>query len=85
MDEIHVRQKYLATAVSGQTELGHYFGLLGLWCEFATIVICAFSFCLLELGLIPEPLVGEEFATVHTTHGNDHGIYSGRGIRSRQV
>jgi hypothetical protein len=40
---------------------------------------------LLELGLIPEPLVGEEFATVHTTHGNDHGIYSGCGIRSRQV
>ena len=75
MNEINVRQKHLATAVSGETELGHNCGLGCLRQLATTVEIRAFSITLLELGLIPEPLIGKELATVHTAHGNDHCTY----------
>ena len=75
MNEINVRQKHFATAVSGETKLDHHCSLGRLGQIATAIEIRALSITLgLELGLIPEPLIGKELATVHTAHGNDHRI-----------
>ena len=68
-------QEHLAAAVTSESELLHNFGLLGLGYGGA-IEVCALAvgvaLLLLEAALVVQPLIGEQFATVHTAHGNDH-------------
>jgi len=76
MNEINVRQKHFATAVSGEAKLEHHCCLGSLRQLATTVEICALSITLgLELGLIPEPLICKELTTIHTAHGNDHCTY----------
>ena len=68
-------QKYLAAAVSGKTDLLHNLGFLGLGNRSAVEIgalSVAVALELLEALLVVDPLVGQEFSTVHTTDGNDH-------------
>ncbi len=68
-------QEHLATAVTSESELLHNFGLLGLG-DGGTVEVRALAIgialLLLEATLVMEPLIGEQFATVHTADGNDH-------------
>lgn len=73
-------QEYLATAVTGESEFLHNLGLLGLG-HGSAIEVRALSvgvtLFLLKAALVVEPLIGEQFATVHTADGNDHTTLGG--------
>ena len=68
-------QKDLATAVAGESDLFHDFGLFGLGDDGAVeIGALAVGIALefLETLLVVEPFVGEHLTTIHTAYGNNH-------------
>ncbi len=70
-----MRKHYLATTVSSALEFIQdlCFGRVR---DTGSIKVGSFAVCiplfLLESSLKIEPLVGEKFATIHTSYGNDH-------------
>ena len=73
-------EEHLAAAVSGEAELLHNLGLLGLGHRRAVKVgalAVGIALQLLEPLLVMEPLVTEELAAIHASDRNDHSYYSG--------
>jgi hypothetical protein len=68
-------EKHLAAAVSGETDLLHDLGFLGLrYCcavKVGTLAVCI-ALRLLQTLLVVQPLVGQELTAIHTTDWNDH-------------
>ncbi len=68
-------QENLLTAVPRETEFIHDLFLLGLRYAFPVVIgslAVRVTLKLLESALVVEPLVGQELATVHTAHRDDH-------------
>ena len=81
-------QKDFFAAISGESELLHNLGLLGLG-NHRTVKVGAFSVTvalqLLETSLVVKPFIGQKFSTIHASDGNNHFAYYRLRFGSRQI
>jgi len=88
MNQVLVGQEDFATAVSGESELFHDSGLLGLWHR-GSVEVGALSVSVslefLKALLVIQPFVGQGLSAIHTSDGNDHRTYFSERIGERQV